>query len=89
MEAIRLVEARGVFRRRVALAVHSDLSIENQVTASGAISPDRQAVFCDPVTLGQSGFGAEVRDALDRRAEQLIGQGLAERQARGVVFSQG
>ena len=80
-------DAQG--RRRVALAVRSDLSIENQVTASGATWLDRQAVARDPVALGQAGFGAEVRDAMERRAEQLIEQGLAERQARGIVFSQG
>jgi type IV secretory pathway VirD2 relaxase len=76
-------------RRRVALAVRSDLSIENQVTASGATWLDRQAVTRDPVALGQAGFGAEVRDAMERRAEQLIEQGLAERQARGIAFSRG
>jgi type IV secretory pathway VirD2 relaxase len=80
-------DAQG--RRRVALAVRSDLSIENQVAASGATWLDRQAVARDPVALGQAGFGAEVRDAMQRRAEQLIEQGLAERQARGIVFSQG
>jgi len=80
-------DAQG--RRRVALAVRSDLSIENQVTASGATWLDRQAVARDPVALGQAGFGAEVREAMERRAEQLIEQGLAERQARGIVFSQG
>ena len=78
-------DAQG--RRRVALAVRSDLSIENQVAASGATWLDRQAVAKDPVALGQAGFGAEVRDAMDRRADQLIEQGLAERQARGIVFS--
>jgi type IV secretory pathway VirD2 relaxase len=76
-------------RRRVALAVRSDLTIEDQVTASGATWLDRQAVARDPVALGQAGFGAEVRDALERRAEQLIEQGLAERQARGIAFSHG
>jgi type IV secretory pathway VirD2 relaxase len=80
-------DAQG--RRRVALAVRSDLSIENQVTASGATWLDRQAIGRDPVALGQAGFGAEVRDAMGRRAEQLIEQGLAERQALGIVFSQG
>ena len=80
-------DAQG--RRRVALAVRSDLAIEDQVTASGATWLDRQAVARDPVALGQAGFGAEVRDALDRRAEQLIEQGLAERQARGITFSHG
>ncbi|MFK4719676.1 type IV secretory pathway VirD2 relaxase [Bradyrhizobium niftali] len=85
VELRKFDDARG--QRRVALAVRSDLSIEAQVTASGATWLDRQAVARDPVALGQAGFGAEVRQALEQRAEQLIGQGLAERQARGLVFS--
>jgi type IV secretory pathway VirD2 relaxase len=87
VELRKFDDAQG--RRRVALAVRSDLSIDNQVTASGATWLDRQAVARDPVALGQAGFGAEVRDAMERRAERLIEQGLAERQARGIVFSQG
>jgi type IV secretory pathway VirD2 relaxase len=74
-------------RRRVALAVRSDLPLEQQITADGATWLDRQATAREPVPLGGGGFGAEVRDALDRRAEHLIGQGLAERQGRGVRFS--
>lgn len=74
-------------RRRVALAVRSDLSIERQITAAGATWLDRQAIAREPVALGGGGFGAEVREALDRRAEHLIAQGLAERQSRGVSFS--
>ncbi|GBQ38635.1 DUF3363 domain-containing protein [Acetobacter fabarum] len=74
-------------QRRVALAVRSDLSIENQVTARGATWLDRQAVARDPVALGQAGFGAEVREAMERRAEQLIEQGLAERRAQGIVLA--
>jgi type IV secretory pathway VirD2 relaxase len=74
-------------RRRVALAVRSDLSIEQQVTARGATWLDRQAVARDPVALGQAGFGAEVRAAMERRTEQLIEQGLAEHTARGLAFA--
>ncbi|MBB2199710.1 DUF3363 domain-containing protein [Gluconacetobacter sp. 1c LMG 22058] len=74
-------------QRRVALAVRSDLSIENQVTARGASWLDRQAVARDPVALGQAGFGAEVREAMERRAELLIEQGLAERRAQGIVLA--
>ncbi|TCS19040.1 uncharacterized protein DUF3363, partial [Acidomonas methanolica] len=70
--------------RRVALAVRFDLSIEDQVTARGATWLDRQAVARDPVALGQVGFGADVRAAMERRAEHLIEQGLAERQAQGI-----
>jgi type IV secretory pathway VirD2 relaxase len=74
-------------QRRVALAVRSDLTIEQQITATGATWLDRQAIARDPVALGEGGFGAEVQGALDRRAEHLIGQGLAERQSRGISFN--
>ena len=74
-------------QRRVALAVRSDLSIEDQVTARGATWLDRQAVARDPVVLGRAGFGAEVRAAMERRTEQLIEQGLAERRAQGVILT--
>ncbi|MGY2990512.1 MULTISPECIES: relaxase/mobilization nuclease domain-containing protein [unclassified Bradyrhizobium] len=85
VELRKFDDARG--KRRVALAVRSDLTIEAQVTASGATWLDRQAVARDPVALGQAGFGGEVREAMERRAEQLVEQGLAERRARGVVFA--
>jgi type IV secretory pathway VirD2 relaxase len=85
VELRRFDDAEG--RRHVALAVRSDLAIEDQVTASGATWLDRQAVAREPVAIGQAGFGAEVREAMERRAEQLIEQGLAERQARGLVFA--
>lgn len=78
-------DVRG--RRRVALAVRSDLSIDAQVTATGATWLDRQAVSREPVALGEAGFGAEVREAMDQRAEHLIELGLAERQARGIVYA--
>ncbi|SDG43309.1 Type IV secretory pathway, VirD2 components (relaxase) [Bradyrhizobium sp. Rc2d] len=85
VELRKFDDARGYCR--VALAVRSDLSIKAQVTAGGATWLDRQAVARDPVALGQAGFGAEVREAMERRAEQLIEQGLAAREARGLVFA--
>jgi type IV secretory pathway VirD2 relaxase len=87
VELRKFDDAQG--RRRVALAVRSDLDIERQVHATGATWLDRQAIARDPVALGGGGFGAEVRDAMDRRAEHLVDQGLAERQPRGVSFSRG
>jgi hypothetical protein len=87
VELRKFDDAQG--RRRVALAVRSDLDISAQVNATGATWLDRQAIARDPVALGGGGFGAEVRQAMDRRAEHLVGQGLAERQARGISFSPG
>ena len=56
VELRKFDDAQG--RRRVALAVRSDLAIEDQVTASGATWLDRQAVARDPVALGQTAASA-------------------------------
>jgi type IV secretory pathway VirD2 relaxase len=85
VELRKFDDAQG--RRRVALAVRSDLSIERQITATGATWLDRQAIAREPVALGGGGFGAEVREALSARAEELVRQGLAERQDRSITFS--
>jgi type IV secretory pathway VirD2 relaxase len=85
VELRKFDDAQG--RRRVALAVRSDLAIERQVTAAGATWLDRQAIAREPVALGGSSFGAEVREAMRARAEELVRQGLAERQGRGITFS--
>ena len=74
-------------RRRVALAVRSDLDIDTQVKASGATWIDRQLVAREPASLGGGGFGAEVRDAMTARADHLIQQGLARRQGQQIVYA--
>ena len=78
-------DAKGA--RRVALAVRSDLDLGAQVAATGSTWLDRQAIAREPIALSDSGFGAEVRQALDERAEHLIGENLAERQGGRVVFA--
>lgn len=85
VELRRYQDAKGA--RRTALAVRSDLDIRAQITAGGATWLDRQAVSRDPVELSNAGFGLEVRQAMKRRAEHLIGEGLAERQGSRVVFA--
>ncbi|MBS7701419.1 MULTISPECIES: VirD2 family relaxase/mobilization nuclease [unclassified Chelatococcus] len=78
-------DARG--ERRIALAVRSDLDIQAQVNATGATWLDRQAVAREPIALSEGGFGAEVRQAMDQRADHLITEGLAERRGQRVVFA--
>jgi type IV secretory pathway VirD2 relaxase len=73
-------------RKRSSLATRSDLTIEAQVTAPGATWVDRQ-LLAKEVTLSGSGFGAEVRQAMDRRVEHLAGEGLARRQGQRVIFA--
>ena len=77
--------ARG--QRRVAIAVRSDLDLQAQISASGATWLDRQAVARERIDVSSGGFGAEVREAMDRRAERLLQEGLAERQGRRIVLN--
>ena len=74
-------------RYRLAIAVRSDLPLEGQITATGATWLDRQAVAREPVALAEGGFGHEVREALERRSEFLVGEGFAQRQSTRVVFA--
>ncbi|RUV84131.1 DUF3363 domain-containing protein [Mesorhizobium sp. M5C.F.Ca.IN.020.14.1.1] len=85
VELRKFEDAQG--RRRVAIAVRSDLPIEGQISATGATWLDRQAVSRDSAALGEGGFGREVREALDRRAEHLVEEGLAQRQGNRVIFA--
>jgi type IV secretory pathway VirD2 relaxase len=85
VELRKFEDTRG--QRRLAIAVRSDLDIERQVTAAGATWLDRQNIVREPIVLSEGGFGAEVRDALERRAEHLIEEGLAERKGRHITFA--
>lgn len=85
VELRRFEDRRG--REGVALAVRSDLSIDNQVTAKGATWLDRRLVDRDPIPLADGGFGVEVRSALEERTEHLIAEGHAQRQGARVIFA--
>ena len=85
VELRRFADASG--RERIALAVRSDYAIERQITAAGATWLDRQLVAREPAPLGSGGFAAEVRDALERRTDRLVSQGLARQQSGRIVFA--
>uniref|UniRef100_UPI001D0AF3F3 DUF3363 domain-containing protein n=1 Tax=Roseobacter weihaiensis TaxID=2763262 RepID=UPI001D0AF3F3 len=71
--------------RRLALVGRSDIALEKQINADGATWADRLALAKTRAPLAQSGFGAEVCDALKKRAEYLVGQGLATRHGQRVT----
>ncbi|MBZ9801183.1 relaxase/mobilization nuclease domain-containing protein [Mesorhizobium sp. ES1-6] len=72
-------------RGRLALAIRSDLSIDEQVRAGGATWLDRQIVAREPVELGEGGYGRVVRQALKNRVDHLIGQDLARREGQRAI----
>jgi type IV secretory pathway VirD2 relaxase len=84
VELRRFDDARG--RQRIALAVRSDLNVDQQVAAEGATWLDRRLVAREGAELSRAGFGAEIRAALDRRIDTLAEQGLARRDGDKVTI---
>jgi type IV secretory pathway VirD2 relaxase len=84
VEARAYDDAKG--RKRLSLAARSDLTIQEQVRAPGSTWIDRQLLAREPSIAGGS-FGAELRDAMERRIDYLVGEGLARRKAQRVVFA--
>jgi hypothetical protein len=72
----------------LSLAVRSDLAIEAQETARGATWLDRRLIDPEGVA-SNAGFGAEVTAAMERRADNLILEGLARRQGQRMMFARG
>jgi type IV secretory pathway VirD2 relaxase len=82
---VRAYDVQG--RKRLALATRSDFSLQRQITAPGATWLDRQLLARESAVTGSSGFGAQVRDAMDRRVEHLAGEGLARRQGQRTILA--
>jgi type IV secretory pathway VirD2 relaxase len=72
--------ARG---RQIQIRVLCAYDLDRQVTSDGATWLDRQLVGGNGSALATSGFGAEVRQALAQRSDELIRQGHASRTAQG------
>ena len=70
----------------VAIQLKSHLPIERQARVIGATWLDQQLIGGER-GLGDLGFAGEVKQALRQRADFLVEQGLAERQAQRVVLS--
>ncbi|MFT8699399.1 MAG: DUF3363 domain-containing protein [Acetobacter orientalis] len=85
VELRHFTDKRG--RDRVALAVRSDVTLERQVTAEGATWLDRQAIAREPLALASTGFGAEVKEAMEKRTEHLVEQGLASCDGGGIRYA--
>ncbi|WP_281931197.1 DUF3363 domain-containing protein [Methylocystis iwaonis] len=61
------------------LAVRSDLSIEEQINATGETWLDRRLIATERLPLSDLGFDREVRDAMEARADHLGAEALAHR----------
>jgi hypothetical protein len=66
--------------------VLSALGLEQQVGSDGATWLDRELVVSGRIPVGATGFGREVAEALERRAERLAQIGHAKRQPDGLYL---
>ena len=73
-------------RTASALAVRSDFSLKQQVTADGATWLDQELLKQDRSKLG-GGFGRDVSNGLDQRLDHLEEQGLVKRQGQRIQFA--
>ena len=69
-----------------AVELKSHLHIERQTRVIGATWLDQQLIGCGK-DLGDLGFGSEVKEALQKRADFLVEQGLAERRGQRVILA--
>ena len=69
-----------------AIELRSHLPIEQQVRTLGATWLDRQ-LLDEGMALAPQGFGAQVRGAMERRADYLAEQGLAERRGQRIILA--
>jgi hypothetical protein len=72
-------------RPTLVLANRSDIDLDRQVTAPGATWLDYRLVERERVPLAMSGFGQEVRNAMEAQAGHLAADGLARRQGPSIV----
>jgi type IV secretory pathway VirD2 relaxase len=83
---VRRFGSPGDPRPTLVLASRSDIDLDRQVTAPGATWLDYRLVERERMPLAMGGFGQEVRNAMEARAEHLVAQGLAHRQGPRTVL---
>jgi type IV secretory pathway VirD2 relaxase len=67
----------------------SPLQVEKQIGAVGATWLDRELTSTSPIDLRDAGFGHEAQDALDRRRQWLIAEGLARDEGGRTIYPAG
>ncbi|WP_349365512.1 MAG: DUF3363 domain-containing protein [Nitratireductor rhodophyticola] len=72
--------------RQASVRVLSAFDLGKQIGSDGATWLDRRLIHGEVSDLSRSGFGQQVREAMDRRREHHIEQGDATRQRNGRVF---
>ena len=85
---MRAIGKAGEAKPTLILATRSDLDLSAQVKAPGATWLDHRLIERG-AGVGDAGFGAEVRRAMNARTDHLVREGLARRYGERTVFERG
>ncbi|MBJ7375542.1 relaxase/mobilization nuclease RlxS [Sphingobium sp.] len=86
VERAATFEAHRARMAPVIVETLSAMPLDRQVGADGATWLDRELVSSDRTPLREAGFGREIREAMDRRRQWLIAEGLAQEEQGRVVL---
>ncbi len=86
IERAAAFEAHRAKAAPVIVETLSAMPLDRQAIADGATWLDRELASADPMPLRESGFGREVREAIDWRRQWLIAEGLAQEEQGRVVL---
>ncbi|PWB83743.1 MAG: conjugal transfer protein TraI [Methylocystaceae bacterium] len=84
----RVAEYEGIQAKATPVLVEtlSVIPLERQIAANGATWLDRELLADRPERLRDSGFGRDVREAMNRRRQWLIAENLAHEQQGRVAY---
>lgn len=71
---------------QLGVRVLSSLDLEAQITANGATWLDRELIAREPTPIRDGGFGRDAQNALIRRQQWLIEQGLARQDGDSIAY---
>lgn len=86
LERASAFEAQRAKAAPVVVNTLSSLPLDRQVGSDGATWLDRQLVGVESHLLRDAGFGRDVREALERRRQWLIAEGLAQEERGRLIF---
>jgi type IV secretory pathway VirD2 relaxase len=86
LDRVKEYEQHQAKRAPVLVDKLSNLTLEQQVGTDGATWLDRELVSESRETTSNSGFGREMREAMKRRQQWLIEQGLAQEEQNQIIY---
>ena len=86
LEKAKMFEERARIRQPARLTLLSGFGLGDIAEAEGATWLDRQLLSKSPEALREAGFGREAKNAIERRRQWLMAEGLARETAARTIY---